>query len=101
MLALAALIVLTSILGTLLTAARGPNLERGALVARIDLFEAGRQEMQVLPGIGPKRAARIVDARRVHRPSDGPLKLLCEAGVSEKGAADILRFTRPTAEPTP
>ncbi len=50
----------------------------------INLNTASAQELQTLPGIGPKLAARIIEHRQKHGPFKRPQDLLIVRGISAK-----------------
>jgi competence protein ComEA len=66
---------------------------------RIDLNTASGPELEVLPGIGPRLAERIVDDRAAHGPFLTVAELTRVSGVGERLVEDIRPFT--VADPGP
>jgi len=69
--------------------AEQPRPAAGQLQMRLDLNQAGAEQLDLLPGIGPTRAARIVETRRV-RGGFRHLRELDEPGLLGPGAAERL-----------
>ncbi|RME51147.1 MAG: helix-hairpin-helix domain-containing protein, partial [Deltaproteobacteria bacterium] len=57
---------------------------RKTLGLRIDLNRASARDLQILPGIGPGLARRIVAFRREHGPFASPEELLHVKGIGKK-----------------
>jgi competence protein ComEA len=51
---------------------------------RVDLNRASEQELQTLPGVGPARAAAIIEHRESHGPFSAPGDLRAVPGIGEK-----------------
>ena len=71
--------------------------ERSAAVedARVNVNLAGAEELESLPGIGPKLSAAIVETREAVGPFTVPEDLLQVPGIGEKkleGFRDLIRF---------
>lgn len=51
---------------------------------RVNINTASVEELQTLPGIGPKLAARIIEHRRKHGPFKRPQDVIIVRGMSAK-----------------
>jgi competence protein ComEA len=74
------------------------SLEKKDLIEKINLNKAGRQQLELLPKIGPTLAQRIID----YRTANGPFKSVAEIknvkGIGEKTVennADDILFSSP------
>lgn len=56
---------------------------------RININTATAAELESLPGIGPKLAARIVDYRAANGPFQSPEELMNVSGIGEKTYAGL------------
>ena len=64
------------------------------LTGRIDVNTASASELELLPGVGPKMAERIVEERRVHGRFKRPRDLRRVKGIGEKTLARLLPYVR-------
>ena len=55
----------------------------------LDLNEAGQEELELLPGIGPALAGRILDYRAEHGPFTKTEELINVSGIGEKTYAAL------------
>lgn len=74
---------------------RGGGLEPAGAV---ELNSAGPQELDLLPGIGPAKAAAIVEYREEHGPFRAPEDLLEVPGIGEALLGDIEGYIRVDAQ---
>ncbi len=64
----------------------------GSAAARIDINTAAAQELETLPGIGPKRAADIIAYREEHGPFRIPEDLTKVPGIGESTMESLIDF---------
>jgi len=70
--------------------APSPGKSAFGLDGRLDLNRASADELEGLPGIGPKTAQRILDDRRVHGPFHRPKDLTRVKGIGPKTLERLL-----------
>ena len=61
-----------------------PNNVRPLLFERININEADTELLQTIPGIGPRLAKNIIDARKLNGSFTNPEMLLSVNGIGEK-----------------
>jgi len=67
---------------------------------RIDLNRAGVQELKLLPGLGPARAARIIAYREAHGPFQRGTDLLQVPGLNRDMVARLRGLVTPDVDAT-
>jgi competence ComEA-like helix-hairpin-helix protein len=90
-------VVLTVIIGVLWFAAAGrvPRQERAEAVdLRVNINTASAAELELLPGVGPQLAARIVEHRTEHGAMNGPADLDKVRGIGPKSMEALLPLVR-------
>lgn len=101
----AALLFSAGVLGLRPAPGGGPEAESGVPVppaGPIDLNLAGAQELDLLPGIGPERAAAILEYRAQHGPFQQAGELLEVPGMGEALLDGLRDYVRAEAlEDTP
>jgi competence protein ComEA len=66
---------------------------------RVDLNRADVAELDLLPGIGPAKAARIVEYRKAHGPFQGAAGLAKVGGISRQCIAKLRGLVAPDDAP--
>ena len=70
-------------------------------VLRLDLNHAAAAELDVLPGLGPARAARIIEYRAAHGPFAGVDDLRRVHGIGPVTVARLRPYLRTEPHPSP
>jgi competence ComEA-like helix-hairpin-helix protein len=68
---------------------------------RVDLNTAGADELDLLPGIGPAKAARIIEYREAHGPFRARADLAKVPGISRQCAEKLQGLVTPDDGPPP
>ncbi|MHC4597772.1 MAG: hypothetical protein ACYS47_02090 [Planctomycetota bacterium] len=68
---------------------------REGFVHRIDVLEGGAGELLLLPGVGPHRAKKILQARREAAVGAGPMEVLEAAGLPVEVTQRLEPWIRP------
>jgi competence protein ComEA len=74
-------------------AVNGTEADRSHSLLLIDINTAGSEELQMLPGIGPVLAERILQFRQEFGPFERAEDLVQVKGIGDKTLADLLPFT--------
>jgi len=78
---------------------RGVRQPAASIVFRIELNTAGQAELELLPGIGPKRATAIIASRE----ADGPFRsvddLIRIRGIGPATVAGLRRYAVASSRP--
>lgn len=77
----------------------GPAAAAPALEGKININTASEVELDLLPGIGPSIAKKVVDYRRQH-PFDDPLHLMRIKGIGRKTFNKLKPFLTTQGETT-
>ncbi|MBX3365645.1 MAG: helix-hairpin-helix domain-containing protein [Phycisphaeraceae bacterium] len=67
---------------------------RGSAAHRVSLNEAGAEELELLPGIGPALADRIIEDRAANGPYAGVNELARVRGIGPRIVERVQRFVR-------